>query len=188
MPHRKRHEAPEAGANRKRARLARRAHPGAVYRHGHFLPRTSSTSAGASLVIRHVAVAVLDQLLKRHEANWRGSRYTLRQRTGSGIRIWSETKTLGTARKHRKGPTPPISQNTRGSHYFAGTWTPLEATSGHCQTVRSSGKYTYSSVSPPLSAWKYSLPSRACMNSGLVLPPLLGSALATLVVVPASGS
>ena len=37
MPHRKRHEAPEARTNQGRVRLAQRAHPGAVYRHEQLL-------------------------------------------------------------------------------------------------------------------------------------------------------
>ena len=48
-----------------------------------------------------------------------GSRYTLRQRTGSGIRIWSGTETLATTRKHGKRPAhPPASQKHRGSPLF----------------------------------------------------------------------
>ena len=69
MPHRKRHEAPEARTNQGRVRLGRRAHPGAVYRHGQLLAfALRALQPAHHLVIRHVSVAVLGQLLERHEA------------------------------------------------------------------------------------------------------------------------
>ena len=127
MPHRKRHEAAEARINQKSARLG----PAGSPRYRVSSPtvsclHTSSTLAGASP--RHTA---------RHrnrpgpaprmaQSQCDGSRYTLRQRTGSGIRIWSGTETLASARKHGKRPAhpPPPRRNTGGRHYFRALWTP----------------------------------------------------------------
>ena len=70
MPHRKRHEAPEARTNQGRVRLGRRTNPGAVYRHGQLLASALRALQPAHhLVIRHVSVAVPGQLLERHEAS-----------------------------------------------------------------------------------------------------------------------
>ena len=60
MPHRKRHEAAEARINQKSIRLPRRAHPGAVYRHGQ--PPASALRAlqpAHHLVIRRLDVRKL---------------------------------------------------------------------------------------------------------------------------------
>ena len=50
--------------------LPRRTNPGAAYRHGQPLaPALRVLQPAHHLVIRHVAVAVRDQLLERHEAS-----------------------------------------------------------------------------------------------------------------------
>ena len=70
MPHRKRHEAAEARINQRKVRLGRRAHPGAVYRHGQLLAATLRALQPAPyLVIRNVAIAVPGQLFERHKAS-----------------------------------------------------------------------------------------------------------------------
>ena len=88
--------------------------------------RTSSTSAGASPGHTARRRSRLGPAARTAQSQCDGSRYTLRQRTCSGIRIWSGTETLATARKHGKRPAhpPPPRRNTGGRHYFRALWTP----------------------------------------------------------------
>lgn len=77
--------------------------------------RTSSTSAGASPGHTARRRSRLGPAARTAQSQCDGSRYTLRQRTCSGIRIWSGTETLATARKHGKRPAhPPRLAETQG--------------------------------------------------------------------------